>query len=267
MSYAVTATKQDFSSPLISEPGSQYNYGIGLDWISFIIESITGLRLDEYIAQNIVKPLGLATMVSRLSEAQDKLMLNVHVKDGEGKLTPIPIRMPVDPEAMAGGHGLYSSCADFCQFLLAVLNNGTHPLSKAKVLEPDTVKRYIFTDMLPEVGCSNDGVGEISASMPQASLEGTFLPGVKKGWSIGGMVNLEDVPSGRKAGSMFWSGLSNCYYWMDPAEGKLGCVFSAVMPFFDKDVLHLFDALERAVYGKPQAKEAGEKGSNFEMKT
>jgi hypothetical protein len=50
---------------------------------------------------------------------------------------------------------------------------------------------------------------------------------------------------------------------MDPTAGKLGFVVSAVLPFFDADVLHLADALERAVYGKPMAKEIGEKGSNF----
>jgi hypothetical protein len=32
----------------------------------------------------------------------------------------------------------------------------------------------------------------------------------------------------------------------------------------DRDVLHLFDALERAVYDKPAANKIGESGSNFE---
>ena len=77
------------------------------------------------------------------------------------------------------------------------------------------------------------------------------------------MTNNEDTPNGRKKGSGAWAGLGNCYFWVDPAEGKLGFIMSAILPFFDKDVLHLFDAMERATYGKPMAKDVGEAGSNF----
>lgn len=68
MSCAVTALKQDFMNPLIFEPGSRLTYGIELDWISFMIERITGLRLDQYVRQNIAEPLGLETMAADLSE-------------------------------------------------------------------------------------------------------------------------------------------------------------------------------------------------------
>ena len=79
----------------------------------------------------------------------------------------------------------------------------------------------------------------------------------------GGLINHEDLPNGRKKNSLAWAGLGNCYFWVDPTAGKLGYVVSAILPFFDKDVLHLADALERAVYDRPAAKEIGEKGSNF----
>ena len=40
-------------------------------------------------------------------------------------------------------------------------------------------------------------------------------------------------------------------------------LMSESLPWFDRDILHLFDAMERAAYGKPAAKEVGEPGSNF----
>jgi methyl acetate hydrolase len=140
---------------------------------------------------------------------------------------------------------------------------GTHPTTGATILKPETVKEYIFTDQIPRIGCSNKGIGEIPSTIPQVSRTGEFHPGVSKGWSCGLMTINEDTPNGRKKGSGAWAGLGNCYFWVDPAAGKLGFVVSAILPFFDKDVLHLFDSLERAVYGKPLAKQVAEAGSNF----
>ncbi|KAK3697479.1 hypothetical protein LTR37_017425 [Vermiconidia calcicola] len=264
VSYATRSSMEEYTSPLIFEPGSRWEYGVNIDWLGFIVGQVSGLGLAEYIDQHIVQPLGLKNTGLKLSAEQENNFFTVHTKDAEGNLTSTPMRMPEDPEVVAGGHYLYSSCDDYAQFLLALTNGGTHPKSSATLLEPETVKKYIFTDMLPEVGCSNEGVGTIPSTVPAVSSTGEMLPGVSKGWSLGGLVNNESVPNGRSKGSAAWAGLGNCYFWMDPSAGKLGFVVSAVLPFFDKDVLHLADALERAVYGKPMAKEAGESGSNFE---
>jgi methyl acetate hydrolase len=174
------------------------------------------------------------------------------------------MRMVENPEVVPGGHYLYSSCNDYAQFLLTLLNDGTHPKSGVKILGRDTVQNYIFKDLLPSLATPPDTVGVVPSTVNPVTCTGTLLPDVPKGWSAGALINNTDAPNGRKKGSAMWAGLGNCYFWMDPTAGKLGFVVSAVLPFFDRDVLYLADALERAVYGKPQAKEIGEKGSNFE---
>ena len=77
------------------------------------------------------------------------------------------------------------------------------------------------------------------------------------------MINNEDTKNGRLAGSGAWAGVANSYFWIDPRGGLLGLLTSAVMPFLDRDILHLADAMERAAYGRPMAREVGEAGSNF----
>lgn len=263
VSYINRSSLAEYEVPLVFEPGQKWEYGCNQEWIGFIIEKISGLPLADYIDQNIMKPLGLSQTGKSLTAEQDEKFFTVHAKDNTGKLTPTPTRMVQGPEVVPGGHYLYSTTAEYCQFLLTLLNNGTHPKSKTTILKPETVQNYIFKDMLDEVGASREDVGKTVGSVPQASNNGEYLPGVKKGWSLGGMINLEDAPNGRYANSMAWAGLGNCYFWMDPKAGKLGYVVSAILPYFDKDVLHLFDAMERAVYGKEEAKEIGEKGSNF----
>ncbi|KAK5175622.1 uncharacterized protein LTR77_000761 [Saxophila tyrrhenica] len=264
MTYMTEGTLESFMTPLAFEPGTKYQYGVSFDFLGLCLEKVSGMRLDQYVDKHIIRPLGLENTGISLNEEQTKNLFPVHAKDAEGKLTPTPTRPKEDPEVVGGGHFLYSTAEDYAQILLVLLNNGTHPTSKVRILKPETVKDYIFTDMLPKVGCSNEGVGEIPSTIPQVSCEGTFMPGIPKGWSLGGMINHEDLPNGRKKGSLSWSGLGNLYYWVDRTEGYLGMVGSAYLPYFDKDALHLADALERAVYGKPMAKEIGEKGSNFE---
>lgn len=90
-----------------------------------------------------------------------------------------------------------------------------------------------------------------------------MIPGVRKGHSCGLMMNLEDLPNGRSKGSGAWAGLANCYYWADPVDKVVGFLVGASLPFMDRDYLHLFDALERAVHSRSPATEMGEPGSNF----
>jgi len=68
---------------------------------------------------------------------------------------------------------------------------------------------------------------------------------------------------GRSAGSGSWAGLGNLYFWIDPKEGKLGLIMTGILPFMDREVLQLFDELERAVYGHESSKEIGEAGGNY----
>ena len=110
------------------------------------------------------------------------------------------------PERYGGGHYLVSTLDDYSTFLLAILNKGSSPTTGKKLLESRTVEEYLFTDMIPKVGCKSDGIGAIdAASVPALSGTGKMLPGIKLGWSCGFLLNLEDTGYGRRAGSGQWA--------------------------------------------------------------
>jgi methyl acetate hydrolase len=62
------------------------------------------------------------------------------------------------------------------------------------------------------------------------------------------MINHEKAPTGRSAGSLAWAGLSNCYFWIDPARNAGGVYLTQILPFADAKSLPLFLDFETAVY-------------------
>ena len=53
-----------------------------------------------------------------------------------------------------------------------------------------------------------------------------------QGWSIAGMLNLHpDTSTGRHENSVWWAGITNCYWWLDHDTGIGGIIVAQVLPF------------------------------------
>lgn len=256
--------RQMFRTPFLFDPGERYNYGINTDWLGFVIEKISGLKLNAYVQKHVLDVLGMRNSGSHLKNGSfaDNNGLFIHFRGEDGSLTANPAMAYAEtPEVFGGGHFLYSTLNDYSTFLLAVLNGGTEPRSGAQILKKETVREHLFEDKIPQI-CSPNGIGVVPTCAPILSREGEFLPGIPKGWSCGLMLNTADLPSGRSEGSGAWAGLGNLYYFLDPKEGKLGLIMSGILPFMDPEILSLFDTLERSLYGHGNGKEGG----NYSLK-
>jgi len=257
--------RESYNTPFRCDPGTEYNYGISTDWLGFVIEAVSGMRIEEYIEKNITDPLGLKNTVGYLSD--DAARLYAHHRGADGSLTANPALIaPKDVEVRGGGGYLYSTLHDLSTFLVTILNGGQHPQSKVRILSDATVKDCLFTDKIDK-SCSSGGIGAISSQNPMLSNEGELLPGMRKGWSCGLMLNTEAAsPKGRSKGSGSWAGLGNLYFFIDPEQGKLGLTMSSILPFMDTEVCRLHDELERAIYGHEKAGGVGEVGGNFGLR-
>lgn len=83
---------------------------------------------------------------------------------------------------------------------------------------------------------------------PPFSNDAEFFPGEPKSWGLTFQINETAIDTGRPAGTLMWAGLSNCYYWIDRANGIGGAYLSQILPFADKGSLDLFFEVEKAVY-------------------
>jgi methyl acetate hydrolase len=57
-----------------------------------------------------------------------------------------------------------------------------------------------------------------------------------------------DIPQLRAAGSGSWAGLFNTHFWVDPASGITGAIYSQTLPFADPPAFQLYADFEAALY-------------------
>jgi hypothetical protein len=49
-----------------------------------------------------------------------------------------------------------------------------------------------------------------------------------QGWGFGGFLAIDPAPSGRGANSLWWTGLANCFWWIDREKGVAGMIGAQV---------------------------------------
>ena len=86
----------------------------------------------------------------------------------------------------------------------------------------------------------------ITTAHPELSADVNLGPGLK--WGFGLLLNPAPFPGMRAAGSGSWSGLFNTHFWVDPASGVTGAIYSQTLPFLDPPALQLYADFEQALY-------------------
>jgi CubicO group peptidase (beta-lactamase class C family) len=228
--------------PLLADPGTVWNYGINTDIVGKAVEVASGRTLAEYLAAQVLEPLGMSDTTFELSAEQRSRLAGMHLRAADGTLSPL--RWPVgEGQGFAGGGGgLCGTARDYGRFLRMVLNGGQ--LDGVRLLRDETVA---------EMGRNQIGglaAGRLVSAVPERSNDVDLFPGIPQKWGLGFLINTEPGPNGRRAFSLAWGGLANCYYWIDPARGVGGVLLMQVLPFGDPAALRLFGAFERGVYAR-----------------
>jgi methyl acetate hydrolase len=236
----VTATMRALNTPLLFDPGEQWEYGSNIDWAGQVVEGITGKRLGQVMEERVFGPLGMTDSAFTLTDAMQPRRATMHQRQADGSLLPTDFQLP-EPEVDMGGHGLWSTVPDYLRFLRMWLDDGASP-SGEQVLRPETVELAV-ANQLGELK-----VKALPGVIPALSNDAEFFPGLSKSWSYTFMVNDEDAPTGRPAGSIAWAGLANLYFWIDRRNDIAGYWATQVLPFADAASVGGYLDLEAATY-------------------
>ena len=226
--------------PLVFDPGERWEYGINIDWVGQIVESVSGLKLDAYVQEFICKPLGMRDTGFVTSPEQRARQVSVHQRQADGSLTPQPLETPFVPEFWAGGGGLYSTAGDYLTLLQAILRDGE--LNGVRILKPETVALMSRN----QIGDTEAGI--LKTTAPGRSTDVDFFPGISLKWGLGTMINVQAGANGRSPGSLTWAGIFNTHYWIDPAKRITGVIMTQVLPFGDARTMKLYGQYERSIY-------------------
>ncbi|MBV9323447.1 MAG: beta-lactamase family protein [Chloroflexi bacterium] len=227
--------------PLVFDPGERWQYGTNIDFVGRAVERISGQDLEAYFKEHIFEPLDMPYTGFLLTTAQRERLAGMHFRQPDGSLTVIPdFQTEQKPEFFMGGGGLYSTGSDYLRLLRMFLGDGE--LDGVRLLKAETVAEMNRNQI------GDLSVGRLTAAIPESSNDAEFFPGLAKKWGLAYMINAEDAPVGRSAGSLAWAGLANTYFWIEPKRRVTGVILTQVLPFADPAVLSLFENFERAVY-------------------
>ncbi len=237
----VTASKAALMTPLLFDPGDEWEYGSNIDWAGQVVEGITGKRLGEVMSERILEPLGMDSTSFDLSEQMRSRMALIHSRADDGSLAPLDFELPADPEVHMAGHGLYSTVEDYCKFIRMWLNDGMGPGGQ-RIVSRETV------EMAAQNGLGEMKIKGLPGVIPFLSNYAEFFPGMPKSWALTFMINDEDAPTGRPAGALAWAGLANLYYWIDRKNGVGGFWATQIFPFADPTSVVGYLDFETAIY-------------------
>ena len=206
-----------------------------------MVEEVTGTGLGAYMQANLFEPMGIRDTAYVRTPSMAERACSYHARRPGGRLEPITLEPPQDPELLApGGGGLASTMPDFGRLMRMFLNDGV--LDGERVLEARTVAQM----------CNNHigdlRVAVMRSNQPEVSNDAELFPGEEKGWGLGFQVHLQPSANGGPEGMLTWAGLANSYFWIDRTNGIAGAYLSQMLPFADAGSLGLFMEFQREVY-------------------
>src|SRR6202012_176776 len=227
---AVTTCKNDaLKTPLMTDPGTRWEYGTNIDFVGKAVEAVSGKRLDAYLRDHIFPPLGMSDTGFKIGDAQRKRLVGMHQRNPDGSLSTIPFELDQDPEFHMGGGGLYGTAGDYIKFTQMILNKGRG--NGDQVLKPETVA------MMGQNHIGDLAMGKLTSAVAFATNDVDLFPEQVKKWGLSFIINTARTAEGRSPGSLAWAGLANTYYWIDPARDVAGVILMQLLPFVDRKCL------------------------------
>ena len=237
----ITSCKNDaLKTPLMTDPGTRWEYGINIDFVGKAIEAVSGKRLDSYLRDHLLTPLGMTDTSFRIGEAQRQRLVAMHARAEDGSLAPTPFELDQDPEFHMGGGGLYGTAGDYIKFTQMILNMGR--ANGTEVLKPETVT------MMGQNHIGQLNMTRMTSAVAFATNDVNLYPDMEKKWGLSFLINTARTPEGRSPGSLAWAGLANTYFWIDPSRDVAGVILMQVLPFVDQKCLEAFAGFESGVY-------------------
>ena len=204
--------------PLLHQPDAEFEYGLSIDVLGYLVEVVSGMSLDAFFSERIFKPLGMNDTHFFIPEAKRQRIATVYERTKDGPIKRKPPGPTVDGSLIystdypyngprtyfSGGGGLVSTASDYVRFAQMMLNGGE--LDGVRLLSRKTVALMTFdhfADRNPDFG---HGLG-FSVVRDEADLK-----------EVGSV------------GAFGWGGFFFTSFFIDPQESMIGIFLCQLHP-------------------------------------
>jgi len=229
--------------PLLFSPGTRWNYSLSSEVVAYLVQTISGIRFDEFVKKYIAQPLEMVdtdfyvpqekhdrfaanyTHID-LVPANQKAHFSHYLSAGTGADGAPPLILIDNPKTgrfssprtfYSGGGGLVATAQDYLNFLQMLLNKGN--FKGHQLLSPKTVD-LMTTNHLP---------GDLeSLSMPGFSE--TSLAGIGFGLGFAVMLDPAKAQILGTPGEYNWGGGANTMFLVDPKEELIAMFLTQLLP-------------------------------------
>ena len=195
--------------PLAFMPGTTWQYGFSADILGAVVETVSGKRFGEFLAERIFEPLGMRDTAFYVPGDKQSRLAKVY-RDGEHGLVEetgynlaIQNKMELPPAFESGGAGLCSTIDDYARFARMLMNGGEY--GGARILSPRTVDFMTTAHVTP------------------AQQKGVETWESLAGYTYGNLMRIMTDPGAAvgmgSTGEYGWDGWLGTYMMNDPAHG------------------------------------------------
>ena len=197
-------TKEAVKEPLKFEPGTTWWYSYATDICGYLIEVLSGEKLDDFLKNRIFDPLEMNDTFFELPEKKLDRLTTLYVVGENEELVSFDSKAntPFKDKVILlnGSGGLLSTTEDYLKFSLMLLNNGSY--KGRQLLNKETLDLMKF---------------DHSQGLKYKKL--AF--GKKKGFGLGFEVVKEDGTKFGSKGTFGWGGMFGTYFRVDPKQNMI----------------------------------------------
>lgn len=246
------------SIPLVHQPGTMWDYGMGINVVGAVIEALTAMPYEQYVHANVFLPLGMssATFAQRASQQELGRLVKMHTVDMESfgtnrreflsrdysgnKMTQWTDNLKAQFRAVDPGGGLTCTVDDFVAFADCLAAGGGLPGGQGVLVSRESLQ-LMSQDHLASMSIPNG---------PQMTfVNGTMQEDSAYGFGLG-----VAVPRGSAGGErMEWGGLASTIFWVDFVRQSAVVAFTQLMP----PHVYAFRTSLRELIAKADAKDSG----------
>lgn len=197
-------TKEAVKEPLKFEPGTTWWYSYATDICGYLIEVLSGEKLDDFLKNRIFDPLEMNDTFFELPAKKLDRLTTLYVVGKNKELVSFDSKAntPFKDKVILlnGSGGLLSTTEDYLKFSLMLLNNGSY--KGQQLLNKETLDLMKF---------------DHSLGLKYKKL--AF--GKKKGFGLGFEVVKEDGTKFGSKGTFGWGGMFGTYFRVDPKQNMI----------------------------------------------